>query len=238
MLPGEDRRRSPGLPSTGINVCAGYGVAGTRSPIARAGDSCPQDQTSVREGRRRTIPAVEAALVILVPEAEDLVRPFREAYDPSAAKGMPAHITINYPFLPGASPSSDLEDRLRALFSRFASFPFRLEGPAFFPEVLYLTPDPDGPFKDLAAHVWEAFPNSPPYSGEYSGTTPHLTVAQEDESHLLEYISADFRRRAEGMLPISSQARKVWLMDNRGGRWRKRTSFPLARRRPSGGSAD
>ena len=112
--------------------------------LARAGASRPQAQISVREGRRLTIPAVEAALVILVPEAEDLVRPFREAYDPSAAKGMPAHITINYPFLPGASPSSDLEDRLRALFSRFASFSFRLEGPASFPDVLYLAPHPSG----------------------------------------------------------------------------------------------
>ena len=211
-------------------------MAGIRNP-RDGGVSCPQAQTSVREGRRRTIPAVEAALVILVPEAEDLVRPFREAYDPSAAKGMPAHITINYPVLPGASPSSDLEDRLRALFSRFASFSFRLEGPASFPDVLYLAPHPDGPFKELASHVWDAFPNSPPYAGEYSGTTPHLTVAQEDESHLLEYISADFQRRAEGMLPISSRARKVWLMDNRGGRWRKRTSFPLASRRTPGDPA-
>lgn len=175
--------------------------------------------------------------MILVPEAEDLVRPFREAHDPSAAKGMPAHITINYPFLPGASPSSDLEDRLRTLFSRYAPFPFRLQGPASFPEVLYLAPDPDGPFKELASDVWKAFPNSPPYAGEYSGITPHLTVAQEDDSHLFEYISADFQRRAEGMLPISSQARKVWLMDNRSGRWRKRTSFPLAGRRNRGGSA-
>lgn len=150
---------------------------------------------------------------------------------------MPAHITINYPFLPGASPSSDLEDRLRALFSRFAPFAFRLEGPACFPEVLYLAPDPDGPFKELASYVWETFPNSPPYAGEYSGITPHLTVAQEDDSHLLEYISADFQIRSEGMLPICSQARKVWLMDNRGGRWRKQTSFPLARRRAPGGSA-
>ena len=31
MLPGEDRRRSPGLPSTGMDVCAGYGMAGTRA---------------------------------------------------------------------------------------------------------------------------------------------------------------------------------------------------------------
>lgn len=167
--------------------------------------------------------------MILVPEAEDLVRPFREAYDPSAAKGMPAHITINYPFLPGASPSGDLDGRLSALFSRTAPFRFRLERAARFPDVLYLAPDPDGPFKELASQVWKAFPESPPYAGEYSDLTPHLTVAQEDDSHLLEYISADFQQRAEGILPIASRARQVWLMDNRGGRWRRRTAFPLAR---------
>jgi hypothetical protein len=38
------------------------------------------------------------ALVILVPEAEALVKAFRERYDPSAAEGMPAHVTVLYPF--------------------------------------------------------------------------------------------------------------------------------------------
>jgi hypothetical protein len=33
----------------------------------------------------------------LVPEAESLVKPFRERYDPSAAVGVPAHISTGSP---------------------------------------------------------------------------------------------------------------------------------------------
>src|ERR1051325_8060387 len=40
----------------------------------------------------------ESALVVLVPEAEVFAKPFRDQYDPSAAAGMPAHITLLYPF--------------------------------------------------------------------------------------------------------------------------------------------
>lgn len=41
---------------------------------------------------------LESALVVLVPEAEALVKSFRDRHDPSAAAGVPAHITLLYPF--------------------------------------------------------------------------------------------------------------------------------------------
>jgi hypothetical protein len=41
---------------------------------------------------------IESALVVLVPEAEVLVKPFRDRFDPLAAAGVPAHITLLYPF--------------------------------------------------------------------------------------------------------------------------------------------
>ncbi|WP_079312549.1 hypothetical protein [Microbispora sp. GKU 823] len=42
----------------------------------------------------------ETALVVEVPSAEPLVRGLRERYDSFAAYGMPAHVTVLYPFLP------------------------------------------------------------------------------------------------------------------------------------------
>ena len=38
--------------------------------------------------------AIQSALVVLVPEAEGLVKDFRDRYDPSATAGVPAHITL------------------------------------------------------------------------------------------------------------------------------------------------
>ena len=50
----------------------------------------------------------ESALVVLVPEAEAIVGRLRQRYDPSAAVGMPAHITLNYPFLPGEPADTEM----------------------------------------------------------------------------------------------------------------------------------
>src|SRR5215471_17626442 len=51
-----------------------------------------------------------------------LVKPFRDRYDPSAAAGVPAHITLLYPFKhPDEVDHAALED-LRRLFHRFAPF--------------------------------------------------------------------------------------------------------------------
>ena len=50
----------------------------------------------------------ESALVVLVPEAEAVVGRLRHRYDPSAAVGIPAHITLNYPFLPGEPADTEM----------------------------------------------------------------------------------------------------------------------------------
>ena len=90
------------------------------------------------EGGRR----IEAALVVMVPEAEPLVGRFRAKYDPAAGWGMPAHITINYPFIPGVKPTADVLDRLCKRFAEMSPFSFTLDHIARFPKVIYLAPKP------------------------------------------------------------------------------------------------
>ena len=58
------------------------------------------------------MPSIESALVVLVPEAEALVKPFRDRYDPSAAVGVPAHITLLYPFKPPDEVDGAVLDKL------------------------------------------------------------------------------------------------------------------------------
>ena len=85
----------------------------------------------------------ESALVVLVPEAESLVRPFRERFDPSAALGVPAHITLLYPFI---APEQDRcwtpSTKRPSVFRGFAPIAFSLTEVRRFPaETLYLAPD-------------------------------------------------------------------------------------------------
>jgi 2'-5' RNA ligase len=169
----------------------------------------------------------EAALVLVVPEVEPLVAPLRMEYDPSAPLGVPAHITVNYPFLPGVHRSEVLDRKLTDLFSSVEplSFVFRTLGR--FPDVLYLPPDPDEGIKNLIERVAETFPESPPYGGRIEHIIPHLTVAQFDDPERLDAIERALAQLVPKYLPIELYVEAVWLMDNRSGRWRRQVSFPL-----------
>ena len=96
----------------------------------------------------------ESALVVLVPEAEAVVKPFRDQYDPSAAAGMPAHITLLYPFKTPDEIDQMTLDGLRDCFARFEPIPFSLGTIQRFPnEVLYLAPEPNESFRQLTGFV-------------------------------------------------------------------------------------
>lgn len=165
------------------------------------------------------------ALVVLVPEAETLVKEFRDRYDPSAAEGMPAHITVLYPFKPADEIDKDVVDILQNLFSRHSRFSFSLEETRRFPNALYLAPRPDAPFKELTQVVTERYPGTPPYEGAFSTVIPHLTIAQVADLQQLDKIRDEFKRASKERLPLQSHAEKVWLMQKREGRWKLSTSF-------------
>jgi hypothetical protein len=42
----------------------------------------------------------QSALIVTVPAAEEAVGPHRAHFDKAAAWGVPAHVTILYPFMP------------------------------------------------------------------------------------------------------------------------------------------
>ena len=154
----------------------------------------------------------ETALVVLVPEAEFIVKEWRDKYDPSAADGMGAHVTILYPFkqLDDIGPAivGDLED----LFSRHSPFDFSLNETGRFPGVLYLAPSPDGGIKELIRAVAGQYPETPLYGGVSLEVIPHLTVAQVKDNARLDEISREFHRASYGELPIHAHADRVCLM--------------------------
>ncbi len=170
---------------------------------------------------------IEAALVVIVPEAESLVGPFRAKYDPAAGWGVPAHITINYPFIPGVRPTDDVLSRLSKRFAAMSPFSFTLDHIARFPKVIYLAPESAVPFVHLIEQTAQEFPESPLYEGRFDTITPHLTVAYSDDSELLASVQREFTDAALGHLPLSAFVARVWLMDDSAGRWQKRASFSL-----------
>ncbi len=171
--------------------------------------------------------SIKSALVVLVPEAEDLVKPFRDEHDPPAAMGMPAHVTLLYPFIAPNEISLSVLDNLRQCFKRFVPFSFSFAELRRFPGVFYLAPEPDEPFRELTFAIWRRYPETPPYGGRHSDIVPHLCVAQlADEQHL-DAVAEEFMRASTGKLPIHASADEVALMDNSSGRWQVHSTLRL-----------
>jgi len=166
-----------------------------------------------------------SALIVPVPEAETLVGAWRERYDGSAQTGVPAHLTLLYPFLPAQEiTAADLE-RLSALFAATPARSFRLVSAARFSRgVLYLSPEPEGFFRDLTTRLWALYPGCPPYGGAFEDVIPHLTVAQVEDPAVLDVVEAAV---APG-LPVRAEATEAWLMlEGDGEHWRAGHRFPL-----------
>ncbi|MFL5927138.1 MAG: 2'-5' RNA ligase family protein [Gaiellaceae bacterium] len=156
----------------------------------------------------------QTALIVQVPEAEPAVREVRLQHDSSAASGVPAHITILYPFVNAEDVD---EDALADLFSRFRAFDFALDRVERFEEgIVWLHPEPSFPFVDLTAAVAQRWPDHPPYEGMFDEAIPHLTVSE---------TPIDFRPE----LPIAARAQAVTLIerDESSARWAPRRTFPL-----------
>ena len=88
----------------------------------------------------------ESALIIDVPEAEPLVEEWRVKHDSSAQHGVPAHITLLYPFMPTEMIDEQLHADLRALFAAHPAFAFDSHVPGSH-AVAWLAPDPAEPFR-------------------------------------------------------------------------------------------
>jgi 2'-5' RNA ligase len=175
---------------------------------------------------------MESTLAILVPEAEGLVQSFRDRYDPSFKVGMPAHITLLYPFKYPDEIDAVVLDTLSHCFFRFPPFRFSLRTiNQFASETLYLVPEPEDPFRELTLGIWGCYPETPPYRGRYSTVIPHLTIADRllGEQELAE-VAREFEQASQGRLPIQAQATEVALMDTRSGRWEINTTFKLGQK--------
>jgi len=131
--------------------------------------------------------------------------------------GLPAHVTLLYPFLNARAVDEETESALAALLREVPAFDFALSSVGRFPGVVYLAPEPAAPFLALTQALTERWPEQQPYGGAYQETIPHLTVA----------YGAPIPDGLAERLPFTARAEEVWLMGRSAGRWVRRASFPL-----------
>jgi 2'-5' RNA ligase len=164
-----------------------------------------------------------SAIVVRVALPPALER-LRRAFDRSAALGVPAHITILYPWLPAVALSTAVREELRGIVRETLVFGVRFARVARWPEVAYLEPEPAEPFATLTARVAAAYPEFPPYAGTIAEVVPHLTLVENAEGPLDEVAV-----RAARHLPFKRVVRSIEvLIEGTDGRWRVRWRLPLS----------
>ena len=171
--------------------------------------------------------SAETALIVAVPEAEAAVGAHRAALDSAAFWGVPAHITVLYPFLPPGRIDDQVRAALGALFAVRPAFEVVFSRVDWFgADVLWLAPTPDEPVRELTNAVWARFPDAPPYRGEFDDVIPHLTVGHHAPLPTLRATADDLAAH----LPITAAIRSVRLIEGTIGRipWRTVAEFPLA----------
>ena len=170
--------------------------------------------------------APQSGLVVLVPEAEPAVAGHRLVLDLNAALGVPAHVTVLFPFVPPDQIDAGVLARLRALFARSEPFDYRFARTAWFDDaVLWLAPDDPEPFRALTEAVHEAFPAHPPFGGLFEEVVPHLTIGYGADRAALRAAEQAVVAR----LPIRGRAGAVVLLSQgeASGRWTRTAAFPL-----------
>ena len=166
---------------------------------------------------------METAVLLCVPEADDLVGPWRDKGDPAAALGVPAHVTLLYPFLDSDLVDAGVLAELEWFFRGIDAFPVSFGDVAEFAEsgVLYL--DPDGrELDELAAALARRWPECPPYAGAVDAPHAHLTVVHSPDAALRG--EAGEALRPELPLQATASHAALWRCDGQG-QWRETETF-------------
>ena len=172
---------------------------------------------------------LQSALLLTAPAAEAAVGAHRARLDASARDGVPAHLTVLYPFLPPSEIGPGVLAELSRLFAGTRRFDFTLDRVRWFGEsVVWLGPSDEAPFRALTTLASATYPSCSPYGGVYEDVVPHLTIGHRGSLTELRAAAEAVRP----LLPIAAEATEVTLMTGpdpgrQPGRWHTVASFPL-----------
>ena len=162
----------------------------------------------------------QTGLVIPVPAADALLASVGTRYPGAVREGVPAHVSLLYPFVAAAELDERVTTALGELLVeqtpmrvRFAQC-YRRDG------FVALRPEPIEELKDLVSETRRRWPDVVPYEGIYEDVEPHLTVAMRCS----EETAVTIEQEVTAELPISTELREAWLVAFEG-QWTLRGQF-------------
>jgi len=151
------------------------------------------------------------------------VSKWREQFDASAAQGMPAHITVLYPFLTQDRLTEEVLAQLAEMCAQSPVLDVQFQRAARFPGVIYLDPEPADGLRQLTLAIAAGWPEASPYGGVFDEVIPHLTVAYGSDARVLDDIESDVLRG----LPLSTRLVDACVYRFDGDHWRLRARMPF-----------
>ena len=165
----------------------------------------------------------QSVLAISVPEANSILDYVRSRYKGDIPLvGVPAHITLLYPWMPPGRIDETILAELATVFAGYPAFEFTLDLGWFGQEVLLLVPKDPTPFIDITKAIMRKWPEFKYYNGEYSDIEPHVTLAYGNESSLSE-VAAEVAKQ----VPVQACATSICLSVGKPGQMITRKMFLL-----------
>jgi hypothetical protein len=165
-------------------------------------------------------------IMVRVPEVEPHVARLRARLDPSAKRGLGAHVTVLHWNMPADGLDPTALERIAAAVSVLAPFDYRITRLARFPGTLYLAAEPAAPFVLLRDRLAAALRMGEPGRGVQEPLIPHVSVVRKSVSDDRE-AEAELTTMLERCAPISCACRQIVLLENSTGSWRPVLEFVL-----------
>lgn len=171
---------------------------------------------------------VRSGLICVIDDLDPPLEALRRIHDPHAERGVPAHVTCVFPFVPPPLIDDAVAGTLRDLTAGVESFEVAFPDVGEFPGVVWLRPQPEEPFRALTRAIVAAFPEYPPYEGAYDDPQPHLTIGldldPEAAMRLRAHVAAELAPRPPVRALVSSVS--LLILDGTGW-WHEARRFPL-----------
>jgi len=168
-------------------------------------------------------------LLLMVPvlEVEPYVAQLRAQFDPSAKRGLGAHITVLHANLTSGRIEQTFIERIAARLSSTAPFGYQITRVARFPGTLYLAAEPAAPFELLRKRVIAALPIGERRQQVTEALVPHVSVVRKsavDDREVEIELEATLRRHG----PIACMCKELALLESSSGVWLPAKQFTLS----------
>jgi hypothetical protein len=165
-------------------------------------------------------------ILVQVPEVEPLVAKLRARFDPSARRGLGAHITVLHSNMPSERMDRTAVEQIAAVASAVAPFEYWITRVARFPGTLYLAAAPAAPFVLLRDRLNSNLLTDEREQRGREPLVPHVSVVRKSAIDDRE-VEAELTSMLEHHVPISCLCKAIVLLENSSGVWRTVQEFAL-----------